>query len=43
MSRRVLITGMAGLLGRFAVAEMLAHGYEVRGLGHPLQATDPMQ
>jgi nucleoside-diphosphate-sugar epimerase len=29
---RVLVTGAAGLLGRFVVEEMLAHGHEVRGL-----------
>jgi len=31
MSRGVLVTGAAGLLGRFVVAELLAHGYGVRG------------
>lgn len=29
---RVLVTGAAGLLGRFVVDELLAHGHEVRGL-----------
>lgn len=29
---RVLVTGAAGLLGRFVVDELLKHGYEVRGL-----------
>ena len=28
----VLVTGAAGLLGRFVVRELLAHGYAVRGL-----------
>lgn len=28
---RVLVTGAAGLLGRFVVDELLQHGYEVRG------------
>ena len=28
----VLVTGAAGLLGRFVVSELLAHGYAVRGL-----------
>ena len=28
----VLVTGAAGLLGRFVVRELLAHGYDVRGL-----------
>jgi nucleoside-diphosphate-sugar epimerase len=52
MTRRVLITGAAGLLGRFVVAEMLAHGYEVRGFdrragaalidSHVADVTDPM-
>ena len=28
---RILVTGAAGLLGRFVVRELLAHGYEVRG------------
>ena len=32
MTRRVLVTGAAGLLGRFVVDEMLAGGWEVRGL-----------
>lgn len=32
MSRRVLVTGAAGLLGRFVVDELLAHGFTVRGL-----------
>src|SRR5689334_14621180 len=31
MKRRILVTGASGLLGRFVVDEMLAHGYEVRG------------
>jgi nucleoside-diphosphate-sugar epimerase len=29
---RILVTGAAGLLGRFVVRELLAHGYAVRGL-----------
>lgn len=29
---RVLVTGAAGLLGRFVVRELLAYGYSVRGL-----------
>ena len=29
---RVLVTGAAGLLGRFVVDELLAHGHDVRGL-----------
>ena len=28
---RILVTGAAGLLGRFVVRELLAHGYAVRG------------
>lgn len=32
MSDIVLVTGAAGLLGRFVVRELLAHGYTVRGL-----------
>lgn len=32
MSRPVLVTGAAGLLGRFVVAELLARGHAVRGL-----------
>jgi nucleoside-diphosphate-sugar epimerase len=28
---RILVTGAAGLLGRFVVRELRAHGYEVRG------------
>lgn len=32
MSRRVLVTGAAGLLGRFVVDELLRSGAEVRGL-----------
>lgn len=31
MNRRVLVTGAAGLLGRFVVDELLAHGCTVRG------------
>ncbi|NNM75286.1 NAD-dependent epimerase/dehydratase family protein [Enterovirga aerilata] len=39
MSRLILVTGAAGLLGRFVVDELLAHGYAVRGLDrHPGQA-----
>ncbi len=32
MSRVVLVTGAAGLLGRFVVSELRHHGYTVRGL-----------
>lgn len=32
MSSAVLVTGAAGLLGRFVVRELLDHGYSVRGL-----------
>jgi nucleoside-diphosphate-sugar epimerase len=32
MTKLVLVTGAAGLLGRFVVEELLAHGYGVRGL-----------
>jgi len=32
MSSAVLVTGAAGLLGRFVVRELLDHGYTVRGL-----------
>ncbi len=31
MTRRVLVTGAAGLLGRFVVDELVRHGYSVRG------------
>lgn len=30
--KNILVTGAAGLLGRFVVAELLQHGYAVRGL-----------
>lgn len=32
MTRRVLVTGAAGLLGTFVVDELVQHGYAVRGL-----------
>ena len=32
MTRRILVTGAAGLLGRFVVDELVSHGYTVRGL-----------
>jgi nucleoside-diphosphate-sugar epimerase len=51
MSRNILVTGAAGLLGRFVVRELLAHGYAVRGLDrhvgeasiewHVADVTDP--
>ncbi|ACL62650.1 NAD-dependent epimerase/dehydratase family protein [Methylobacterium nodulans] len=51
MTRRVLVTGAAGLLGRFVVDELLAHGALVRGLDrragtapiewHVADVTDP--
>lgn len=51
MSRPVLVTGAAGLLGRFVVDELLARGYAVRGLDrragpaaidwHVADVTDP--
>jgi len=40
MSRTVLVTGAAGLLGRFVVRELLAHGYSVRGLDRRAGETD---
>lgn len=36
----VLVTGAAGLLGRFVVRELLAHGYTVRGLDRRQGETD---
>jgi nucleoside-diphosphate-sugar epimerase len=40
MSRTVLVTGAAGLLGRFVVRELLAHGCSVRGLDRRAGETD---
>lgn len=36
----VLVTGAAGMLGRFVVRELLAHGYTVRGLDRRQGETD---
>mgnify|MGYP001024132625 FL=1 len=36
----VLVTGAAGLLGRFVVRELLANGYSVRGLDRRAGETD---
>lgn len=40
MKKIVLVTGAAGLLGRFVVRELLAHGYGVRGLDRRAGAVD---